>query len=168
MELLLTQGYFHIGSAIFQHLDDQSLCQSRLVNHQWCGFIDNQRFYWQRIVSKGKEVCQNEEWQQLFESFKENHYQLSQLLQHFLIHRHENAKTIPEDFFTSDVEDEHEYPYHVPVITQNLDHIAILWPHLHDSVEWNFFLPFCLASQSLPKLQADARKERPLTVVFFY
>lgn len=149
MDLLQTQGYSHIARSIFQFLDDQSLCQSRLVCHAWRQFIDAQRFYWQRIVNcnSAQEVCnKNEEWQQVFDSFQSssssggNHYQLGQLLQQFFIYQKRHLQSVQN----SEAEDEDELevwdPYHVPVMTQNLDHIAILWPHLHDSVEWNFCL----------------------------
>ena len=48
-------GLVEIGQRIFSYLDNQSLCQSRLVCKSWQNFISNDggsRIYWRRILKK--------------------------------------------------------------------------------------------------------------------
>ena len=48
-------GLAEIGQRIFTYLDNQSLCQSRLVCKLWWNFISNDggsRIYWTRILNK--------------------------------------------------------------------------------------------------------------------
>ena len=42
----------HLAEIIFGYLDDKSLTKSRLVNKQWCEFIDSGRIIWIRILKK--------------------------------------------------------------------------------------------------------------------
>ena len=42
----------HIGSQIFNELDDKELTKCRTVNKIWCKFIDDENIPWNRILSK--------------------------------------------------------------------------------------------------------------------
>ena len=85
MEVFISPGFAHIGSTIFQYLDNQSLCQSRLVCSSWAWFIVSERFWHKRIIQLGKKsrFCQSDEWCQVFDSFGDTNKDLSEILQHF-------------------------------------------------------------------------------------
>ena len=50
MDLFISQGFANIGCDILQYLDNQSLCQSRLVCTNWARFITCERFWHRRII----------------------------------------------------------------------------------------------------------------------
>ena len=64
MDILLTQGFLHLAEDIFERLDNVSLGQARRVCKQWKWVIEEQKYYWQRIVQSAKShhVCQSPEW----------------------------------------------------------------------------------------------------------
>ena len=51
MELFINNpGFVHISASIFESLDNQSLCKSRLVCKNWLWFIDQRKFIWKRCL----------------------------------------------------------------------------------------------------------------------
>ena len=58
-DLLFSQGFEHIAKNIFNELKDSDLCSSCLVCKSWNEFIQNQYFFYLRVISKLK--CENNE-----------------------------------------------------------------------------------------------------------
>ena len=85
MEVFISPGFAHVGSAIFQYLDNKSLCQSRLVCSSWAWFIVSERFWHRRIIQRGEksQFCQSDEWRRVFDSFGDSNKDLSEIIQHF-------------------------------------------------------------------------------------
>ena len=54
MDILLTQGFLHLAEDIFERLDNVSLGRARRVCKQWKWVIEEQKYYWQRIVQSAK------------------------------------------------------------------------------------------------------------------
>ena len=51
MDLFINNpGFLHISASIFESLDNQSLCKSRLVCKNWLWFIDQRKFIWKRCL----------------------------------------------------------------------------------------------------------------------
>jgi len=129
MDLFISQGFANIGCDILQYLDNQSLCQSRLVCTNWARFITCERFWHRRIIKKGKNsrFCQSDEWHQVFDSFSDSDKNLSDIVRHFFSYvlQHNNEIDMDEELYN--------YPYHVPVMTQNLVDISQLWHYINKS-----------------------------------
>ena len=85
MDLFIGSGFAHIGSDIFQYLDNHSLCQCRLVCANWARFISSERFWHRRIIQRGKKsrLCQSDEWHQVFSNFADTDENLSDIIQCF-------------------------------------------------------------------------------------
>ena len=51
MDLFINNpGFLHISASIFESLDNQSLCKSRLVCKNWLWFINQRKFIWKRCL----------------------------------------------------------------------------------------------------------------------
>ena len=124
MDLLTSQGFSHIGLQIFKNLDDQSLCKCRLVCSKWYVFITREKFWRQRIIQRALsiEYFKSDEWRDIFDDFREEEDKLCEIINEFFVYIHENQDS-------ADLE-ECNYPYYVPVMTQNLEHISYMWPYL--------------------------------------
>ena len=96
MDVFISPGFAHIGNAIFQYLDNQSLCQSRLVCSSWAWFIVSERFWHRRIIQQGKksQFCQSDEWRRVFDSFGDINTDLSEILQCFFSYILQNHEEV--------------------------------------------------------------------------
>ena len=58
-----------LGQNIFNHIDDQSLVASRKVNKVWNTFLDNNRFFWIRVIKsyRRNQVGYEKEWKAILE-----------------------------------------------------------------------------------------------------
>ena len=73
--ILINPGLEAIGIIIFEQMNNQELCNSRLVCKVWCGFIDSVKFYHKKILSHElsypKQWLQSrKEWQYLIRKLK--------------------------------------------------------------------------------------------------
>ena len=132
-ELIVTQGFDHVASSIFQDLKDVDLANARSVCKHWYLYISKQKFYWRRILIKAQKRSHitNPEWKSLLESILEVNefqdlYTMGSIMQEFY------ATSIPrskcENILT---------PYYVAAWNGNLDHLEFLWPHFKVSSNEN-------------------------------
>ena len=69
-ELLLSQGFDHIGVHLFSFLDDASLDKSRQVCANWKEFIEVHKFYWKRSIFRvhRQKLAKSKQWTRITES----------------------------------------------------------------------------------------------------
>ena len=63
-ELLLSQGFDHIGVHLFNCLDDTSLDKARQVCSSWKEFIEVHKFYWKRNIIRvhKQKLAKSKQW----------------------------------------------------------------------------------------------------------
>ena len=70
MDILLTQGFDHIGVQLFNLLDDVSLDKARQVCSAWKYFIETHKFYWKRSIVRvhRQKLVKSKQWTRIAES----------------------------------------------------------------------------------------------------
>ena len=122
----LNQAFLTVGLDLLPFLDNQTLCQCRLVCQNWAKFIDSTLFWWARIV----QGCQNKlglEWNLILKQIcaERNSAKdvriLGAILQDFFatFHRASGLETLLT-------------PYYVAVWNGNLGHVLFLWAFVKD------------------------------------
>ena len=76
------------GGMILNNLDDQSLARSKEANREMAEFIENERFYWIRIIKK-----YNNNWKQIINKTP------IEALKELAIESERYKATIPRKFF---------------------------------------------------------------------
>jgi len=128
MDILLTQGFDHIGVQLFNLLDDVSLDKARQVCSAWKYFIETHKFYWKRSIVRvhRQKLVKSKQWTRIAESVvHKNKFQdmknLAKVLRNFEVyHKGVSDETIlwkPE-----------QDPLTVAVLKGHLEDIEYLWP----------------------------------------
>ena len=83
-------GLSSIATKVFMYLDTSSLAKCRLVCYSWFYFINEQMFWWIRIleIMKSRPFLQETEWQTVIQSIEKDKPKLRQLLIIFLNYSH--------------------------------------------------------------------------------
>ena len=134
MDVLLTPGFAHVSSYIFNLLDTPSLCKCKLTCKEWKNFIETQKFYWQRvnhtIINKMMEesfeyvgYVGSKEWLQLLRKLEQSSlYEDTQMLGEILIEFHAVGKSISRDW----------NPLTICVKLGQFEQVKFLLEHLED------------------------------------
>ena len=125
MDVLLTPGFAHISSYIFNLLDTPSLCKCKLTCKSWKNFIETQKFYWQRVNQTiiSKITIGTEEWFQLIMKLEQSSlYEDIHVLAEILIQFH-SVDTMISKTWT---------PLISCVYRGNFEHVKYLLKHLED------------------------------------
>ena len=93
MDILLTQGFDHIGVQLFNLLDDVSLDKARQVCSAWKYFIETHKFYWKRSIVRvhRQKLVKSKQWTRIAESVvQKNKFQdmknLAKVLRNFEVY----------------------------------------------------------------------------------
>jgi hypothetical protein len=102
MDIVLTQGFDHIGVQLFDLLDDASLDKARQVCTAWKHFIETHKFYWKRSIIRvhRQKLVKSKQWTRIAESVvRKNKFQdmksLAKVLRNFeVFHKGVSDQTI--------------------------------------------------------------------------
>jgi len=128
MDIVLTQGFDHIGVQLFDLLDDASLDKARQVCTAWKHFIETHKFYWKRSIIRvhRQKLVKSKQWTRIAESVvRKNKFQdmksLAKVLRNFeVFHKGVSDQTI---LWKPDQD-----PLTVAVLKGHLEDMEYLWP----------------------------------------
>ena len=67
---IICKRFPHVGKLVLNRLDDQSLARSKEIDRRMKNFLENERFYWIRILMKYKRNFEGfeESWNNVIEN----------------------------------------------------------------------------------------------------
>ena len=166
----LTIRFHYAAGNIFNHLDDKSINQCRLVCRSWRDCIDGLRFYWMRIIKKFTEFYNPEKISLKYNiALKNAPLYITRELAHAY---HEFYKVNPKNKGTT--------PIHVSAWNGNSESVKYILRHMDskrmplnpaDSSEWTplhwgAFSKYSIVS--LKKLFALMRKHQKMKIFYFF